>query len=256
MKYYDSEVENEKDKVRKDLRKKEIDRMYQELVNSNPTMDSVFYKVDNALKNNIINDSKKEVINRYIGELLYYKADYYEQLLVNLGMEFKLRAYHLNKSDYNIVTPEINEMGETLIEEFSERCKFIMSRPLLEIYYSLTNDEPIGDDYSHNDKLMSVIKNFIKELLKMIYYNVRGIVRAEVTPKERPSKDALALVYYGYYLEYQDFCINQILDVSFSCIRSEDEPWTDDDREVYDFLNGLGFSLVSPRSDPLKAFYG
>ena len=254
MRYYDDEIENRKDAIRKDLRQIEIQRQHQAIIESNPTMDTVFYKVDSALKDKIMNDSKKEVIAKYIGELLYYKVDYYEQLLVNLGMEFKLRAYHLCKADYNKISPEINELGYTLIEEFSERVKFIMSRPLLEIYYNLQNDESIGDDYSESNKLMAVIKNFIYELLKMIFYNVKGIVNSEANGN--PSKDALSLMYYGYYLEYQDFCINQILDMSFSTIRGQDEPWSDDDRGVYDFLNGLGFSLVSPKSDPLKAFYG
>lgn len=254
MRYYDDEIETRKDAIRKDLRQIEIQRQHQAIIESNPTMDTVFYKVDSALKDKIMNDSKREVISKYIGELLYYKVDYYEQLLVNLGMEFKLRAYHLCKSDYNKISPEINELGYTLIEEFSERVKFIMSRPLLEIYYNLQNDESIGDDYSESNKLMSVIKNFIYELLKMVFYNVKGMVNSEANGN--PSKDALSLMYYGYYLEYQDFCVNQILDVSFSSIRGEDEPWSDDDRGVYDFLNGLGFSLVSPKSDPLKAFYG
>ena len=254
MKYYDDDIENRKDAIRKDLRQIEIQRQHQAIIESNPTMDTVFYKVDSALKDKIMNDSKKEVIAKYIGELLYYKVDYYEQLLVNLGMEFKLRAYHLCKADYNKISPEINELGYTLIEEFSERVKFIMSKPLLEIYYNLQNDESIGDDYSESNKLMSVIKNFIYELLKMVFYNVKGMVNSEANGN--PSKDALSLMYYGYYLEYQDFCINQILDMSFSTIRGQDEPWSDDDRGVYDFLNGLGFSLVSPKSDPLKAFYG
>ena len=254
MKYYDDEIENRKDTIRKDLRQIEIQRQHQAIIESNPTMDTVFYKVDTALKDKIISDSKREVISKYIGELLYYKVDYYEQLLVNLGMEFKLRAYHLCKSDYNKISPEINDLGYSLIEEFSERVKFIMSKPLLEIYYNLQNDESIGDDYSESNKLMSVIKNFIYELLKMVFYNVKGMVNSEANGN--PSKDALSLMYYGYYLEYQDFCVNQILDVSFSSIRGEDEPWSNDDRGVYDFLNGLGFSLVSPKSDPLKAFYG
>lgn len=254
MKYYDDEIESRKDAIRKDLRQMEIQRQQQAIIESNPTMDTVFYKVDTALKDKIISDSKREVISKYIGELLYYKVDYYEQLLVNLGMEFKLRAYHLCKSDYNKISPEINDLGYTLIEEFSERVKFIMSKPLLEIYYNLQNDESIGDDYSESNKLMSVIKNFIYELLKMVFYNVKGMVNSEANGN--PSKDALSLMYYGYYLEYQDFCINQILDMSFSTIRGQDEPWSNDDRGVYDFLNGLGFSLVSPKSDPLKAFYG
>ena len=254
MRYYDDEIENRKDVIRKDLRQIEIQRQHQAIIESNPTMDTVFYKVDSALKDKIMNDSKREVISKYIGELMYYKVDYYEQLLVNLGMEFKLRAYHLCKSDYNKISPEINDLGYSLIEEFSERVKFIMSKPLLEIYYNLQNDESIGDDYSESNKLMSVIKNFIYELLKMVFYNVKGMVNSEANGN--PSKDALSLMYYGYYLEYQDFCINQILDMSFSTIRGQDEPWSDDDRGVYDFLNGLGFSLVSPKSDPLKAFYG
>lgn len=254
MRYYDDEIENRKDAIRKDLRQIEIQRQHQAIIETNPTMDTVFYKVDSALKDKIMNDSKREVISKYIGELLYYKVDYYEQLLVNLGMEFKLRAYHLCKVDYNKISPEINDLGYSLIEEFSERVKFIMSKPLLEIYYNLQNDESIGDDYSESNKLMSVIKNFIYELLKMVFYNVKGMVNSEANGN--PSKDALSLMYYGYYLEYQDFCINQILDMSFSTIRGQDEPWSDDDRGVYDFLNGLGFSLVSPKSDPLKAFYG
>lgn len=255
MKYYDEKVQSEKDLVRKDLREIEINKAYQSLINSNPTMEMMFYKVNDDLTKNIINDSRKEVISNYIGELLYYKTDYYEQLLVNLGIEFKLRAYNLCKSDYNITSPEINEMGSSLISEFTERCKFIMSRPLIEIYYGLQNDETISEDYSHNNKLMSVIKNFIQELLKMLYYNVQGMVRAEITGNN-PSKDALSIMYYGYYLEYQDFCVTQILDMSFNSIRSLDEPWSDNDITVYEFLNGLGFSLVSPKSDPLKAFYG
>lgn len=88
----------------------------------------------------------------------------------------------------------------------------------------------------------------------MIFYNIRGMVRSENLDK--PNKDALSIIYYGYYLEYQDFCITQILDNLFSCIRAYDEPWTDDDVTVHEFLNRLGFSLVSPKSDPLKAFYG
>ena len=255
MKYYDEEIKSDKDEVRKELRKIEIDKAYKSLVESNPTMDMMFYKVNNDLTKNIINDSRKEVISNYIGELLYYKTDYYEQLLVNLGIEFKLRAYNLCKADYNIVSPELNDMSYSLINEFTERCKFILSRPLIEIYYGLQNDERIADDYSHNNQLMSVIKNFIQELLKMLYINVQGMVRAEVTGNN-PSRDALSIMYYGYYLEYQDFCITQILDMSFSAIRSSDEPWLDDDVTVYEFLNGLGFSLASPKSDPLKAFYG
>lgn len=254
MKYIETDVETRKDTIRKNLTNISLEKAYTQLAEANPTMESLFYKVNDAIKDQIISDSKREVISTYIGELLYYKVDYYEQLLVNLGMEFKLRAYHLNKSDYNIKSPELNDSAISLINEFTERVKFVLSRPLLDIYYNLQNEESIGEDYSNSNKLMSLIKNFISELLKMIYYNIRGMVRSENL--DRPNKDALSIIYYGYYLEYQDFCITQILDNLFSCIRAYDEPWTDDDVTVHEFLNRLGFSLVSPKSDPLKAFYG
>lgn len=166
MKYIETDVETRKDTIRKNLTNISLEKAYTQLAEANPTMESLFYKVNDAIKDQIISDSKREVISTYIGELLYYKVDYYEQLLVNLGMEFKLRAYHLNKSDYNIKSPELNDTAISLINEFTERVKFVLSRPLLDIYYNLQNEESIGEDYSNSNKLMSLIKNFISELLK------------------------------------------------------------------------------------------
>lgn len=243
----------EKDILRKELEEKNKEKLLNDLRNMDDTYNNLFYKVDHKIRKEILEEDDKKV-KEYIGELMYHQSEFYEQLLVNLGIEFKLRAYQLHKNDYALNRAESNS-GETILKEFEQRVNFIMANPFLDLYYRLEFGDELEDENKEFSKLvMKVVQRYIKELLKMVFFNVRGMVQRDVVYKD--NKDTLSFVYHGYYLQYMDYTITQLLDEVFSVIRDKDEPWSDEESNVYDLLLNLGYCFCSPKSDPLKAYYG
>lgn len=242
----------EKDTLRKELEEKTSERLLNDLKNMDNTYNNLFYKVDHKIRKEILEEDDKKV-KEYIGELMYHQSEFYEQLLVNLGIEFKLRAYQLHKNDYALNNAESND-GETILKEFEQRVNFIMANPFLDLYYRLEFGDKAETDVDFSKLVMKVVQRYIKELLKMVFYNVRGMVQRDVIYKD--NKDTLSFVYHGYYLQYMDYTITQLLDEVFSVIRNNDEPWNDEESNIYDLLLNLGYCFCSPKSDPLKAYYG
>lgn len=242
----------EKDTLRKELEEKNKEKLLNDLRNMDDTYNNLFYKVDHKIRKEILEEDDKKV-KEYIGELMYHQSEFYEQLLVNLGIEFKLRAYQLHKNDYALNRAESNS-GETILKEFEQRVNFIMANPFLDLYYRLEFGDEVDMDKDFSKLVMKVVQRYIKELLKMVFYNVRGIVQRDIIHKD--NKDTLSFIYHGYYLQYMDYTITQLLDEVFSVIRDKDEPWSDEESNVYDLLLNLGYCFCSPKSDPLKAYYG
>ena len=242
----------EKDTLRKELEEKTSERLLNDLRNMDDTYNNLFYKVDHKIRKEILEEDDKKV-KEYIGELMYHQSEFYEQLLVNLGIEFKLRAYQLHKNDYALNNAESNT-GETILKEFEQRVNFIMANPFLDLYYRLEFGDEVDKDIDLSKLVMKVVQRYIKELLKMVFYNVRGMIQRDVIYKD--NKDTLSFVYHGYYLQYMDYTITQLLDEVFSVIRDNDEPWNEEESNVYDLLLNLGYCFCSPKSDPLKAYYG
>ena len=245
----------ENDTIRKRLDEINYEKMNNTLSKSNPIYDSIFYKIDNKLKHRILDQATKEYMNKYIGELLYYESTYYEQLIVNLGIEFKLRSYQLSYCDRLLKEKYLDDIVgmSSLLEEFENRVSFVLSRPLLDIYdgiyfeeKTLTNNYPL---------YISLIKNYINELLKMMFGTIRDMVFKDRVDKD--SKDTLSFIYHSYYLENQQFQMDLILDEIWTVVHTQDDsPWTREEEAVYDFMRHLGNCLVSPASDPLRAYYG
>ena len=244
----------EKDTLRKELEEKNKEKLLNDLRNMDDTYNNLFYKVDHKIRKEILEEDDKKV-KEYIGELMYHQSEFYEQLLVNLGIEFKLRAYQIHKNDYALNRAESNN-GETILKEFEQRVNFIMANPFLDLYYRLEFGDELEDENREFSKLvMKVVQRYIKELLKMVFFNVRGMVQRDIIYKD--NRDTLSFVYHGYYLQYMDYTITQLLDeLFFVIIRDKDEPWSDEESNVYDLLLNLGYCFCSPKSDPLKAYYG
>ena len=234
----------EKDTLRKELDEKNKEKLLNDLRN----MDDTY----NIRKEILEEDDKK--VKEYIGELMYHQSEFYEQLLVNLGIEFKLRAYQIHKNDYALNRAESNN-GETILKEFEQRVNFIMANPFLDLYYRLEFGDEVDMDKDFSKLVMKVVQRYIKELLKMVFFNVRGMVQRDIIYKD--NRDTLSFVYHGYYLQYMDYTINQLLDeLFFVIIRDKDEPWNEEEINIYDLLLNLGYCFCSPKSDPLKAYYG
>ena len=223
---------------------------------NNFAIDRIFYKVDNTLRTKVISEANSVVVHKYIGELLYYQSSYYEQLLVNLGIEFKLRCYTLHTQDRLLNVCNIDEaIGQRLlIEEFHERIKFALATPLIDMYYNITYGDEETTENARN-MIMSISKNFINVLLTTIFWNVREMVYRERITKE--TKNTLSFIYHSFYLENLEYQMINNLDEVFSVIHNQDDgPWSEEEMNVYDFLLNLGYCFASPKTDPLKAFYG
>lgn len=243
----------EKDTLRKKLDEKNKEKLLNDLRNMDDTYNNLFYKVDHKIRKEILEEDDKKV-KEYIGELMYHQSEFYEQLLVNLGIEFKLRAYQIHKNDYALNRAESNS-GETILKEFEQRVNFIMANPFLDLYYRLEFGDEVDMDKDFSKLVMKVVQRYIKELLKMVFYNVRGMVQRDIIYKD--NRDTLSFVYHGYYLQYMDYTITQLLDeLFFVIIRDKDEPWNEEEINIYDLLLNLGYCFCSPKSDPLKAYYG
>ena len=245
----------ENEMLRKRLDEINYEKINNALSNSNPIFDSIFYKVDDKLKNRILDQANKEYMNKYIGELLYYESTYYEQLIVNLGIEFKLRSYQLSYCDRLLKEKYLEDIigMKSLIEEFENRISFVLSRPLLDIYDGIYfGEKTLSNNYP---LYISLIKNYINELLKMMFGTIRDMVFRERVDND--TRDTLSFIYHSYYLESQQFQMDLILDEVWNAVHVQDDsPWTEEEEAVYDFMRHLGNCLVSPASDPLKAYYG
>ena len=246
---------SEKQSIRNQLIVQEEQRIENNLSGNSLAMDRIFYKVDDTLRTKVLSEANSAVIQKYIGELLYYQSSYYEQLLVNLGMEFKLRCYALHSQDRLLNVCNIDEvMGQRLlVDEFHERIKFAMATPLIELYYNTTYGDEESTENARN-MIISISKNFIVALLNTIFWNVRELVYREKVNKE--AKDTLSFIYHSFYLENLEFQMINNLDEVFSVIHTRDDgPWSEEEVNVYDFLMNLGYCVASPKTDPLKAIY-
>ena len=242
-----------KDTLRERLNETNEKHFMENLRNMDDTFNNLFYKVNRKISKEILEEDDIKA-KEYVGELLYHQSEFYEQLLVNLGIEFKLRAYQLHKNDYSIGKSE-TDIGNTILNEFEQRVSFVMSNPFLDLYYRLEYGEEEDSSREGFSKLvMKVVKRYIKEILKMVFYDVRGMVRREMVDKD--NRDTLAFVYHGYYLQYMDSAIIDILEEVFEAIKEKDQPYTEEEENIYDLLSNLAYCLCSPKSDPLKVYYG
>ena len=108
----------EKAEIKNQLMIQTENKLNEALSVNNFAIDRIFYKVDNTLRTKVISEANSVVVHKYIGELLYYQSSYYEQLLVNLGIEFKLRCYTLHTQDRLLNVCNIDEaIGQRLLIE-------------------------------------------------------------------------------------------------------------------------------------------
>ena len=240
-----------KDTLRERLNETNEKKLMENLKNMDDTFNNLFYKVNRKISKEILEEDDSKA-KEYVGELLYHQSEFYEQLLVNLGIEFKLRAYQLHKNDYSIINSE-TDIGNTILNEFEQRVSFVMSNPFLDLYYRLEYGEEDSRE-GFSKLVMKVVKRYIKEILKMVFYDVRGMVRREMVDKD--NRDTLAFVYHGYYLQHMDSSIINILEDVFEAIKEHDQPYTEEEENIYDLLSNLAYCLCSPKSDPLKVYYG
>ena len=218
-------------------------RLIAEASNTAYSAEHIFQKLNFAIQNKITNDLKPEIVNKYVGELMYYQTVYYEQLLVNLGMEFKLRIYQLYKMNHLDVI-------KNTIHEFTERCKFLLSIPILDLYYNDIYMADPNDDQRH--LMISVIKNFIPELFECISSTVNMLILNET---QTSSLNNLNYMYHAYYLPILEGNIYQLIDNVRAMYFGDDRPMSDADDDVLAMLENIGYTIGSPKMDPLISFY-
>lgn len=201
------------------------------LKSSNNTMDMIFRRVDYYLKKKITDDARNGSMDNYIAELIQYSNVYYEQLITNIGLSFKIDIISSIFSGNYLDDKMMTSYNERIIEIYFNKLNYVLSMPLVEMYSNFT-------DMSNEDRnlLFSCVKHFLNGLLKLtadiILSFIRSIYNGDI--------DIVDIDYYheGWHKANLNASGSNYLDEVFNLIYSKvtDEPWSEQELEVHNFL--------------------
>lgn len=239
-----------KKEIREELIKIGKDKALERLRTKNSFINLEFNRICNRLCKDSINSIDDNALNTYLKDLMYYDSTYFKDLLLNLGRQYKLACLHHLMLLYNTLDTEINKresMMKMLINEYTERAKKIISRPVLDIYYKIQSDETL-DDVDLN-KFLKLVNKIIPEILETLYMNIEALIKRQ-NSGYHPGE-----AFYSYYIPNITFMTMSILELEFEYIVGQDEPHTKNEHEMLYITELIVWALSNPYDDPLELYF-
>lgn len=236
-------VIEEREEVREQLRKNQAKKNIESLNNSATGFAiNQFYQVNRDIQKKAIENISDGKFDEYIVSLMSYDCMYYEQLLVNIGKEFKLSAYGILMNDV-----DNTEAIAQLIYITKKRIDVLMSKPVLNLYHQEVNGSDIEKDSMK--LILSVIAVAIEETLNAIVECIRHIL----TSSKVMDKESIATEYESFYLGGLQFILSEIIEIAFDY--KKDEPWYEGEMDSYTMCENIVFCIGSPVNDPLRIYF-
>ena len=242
----------EKMEIMDKLEELQIEHILAELQNPQSSfMQDRFYKINRDILNKSKEEAMDDTFNLYMESLIEYSESYYEQLLVNIGKDYKLLAYDVIKRNYDNPYP----IMEQIIADTRVKIDVLMSKPILSLYHD-TIDSGKLDDTPYKILIM-ILKNTIASLLEGIYELIKVLIKSgnSIEAYNRYTNDLYWMLnigllegIFGMDIEcghtYIDMVASKYPDIS-----------EEDIKDYYNLINNILFCIGSPGNDPLVIYY-
>lgn len=202
------------------------------------SVDDLFYKVSRDLRKiseDRANDSTAFDIT--ISQLVQYDEYYYDQLLTNLGMDYKLKIF---------ITYQKLGLNQDILTRIKARTfgklKIIVSKPIMDVYFQ-------KEDYGHLSK--SDVNSLISRILTALEEGILGLADCISHLVRSDNDDTEYDHFYANYLISLEYLIETILNALYD----KDIPMSKIELIGYSYIEKFLWCFLSPATDPLIAFY-
>lgn len=242
MKFIDDDIEltiEEKEAANKLNIEKKRKKIF-DIINDpkSKSVDDLFYKVSRDLRKiseERANDSK--VFDFTISQLVQYDEYYYDQLLTNLGMDYKLKIF---------ITYQKLGLNQDILTRIEARTfgklKTIVSKPIMDVYFQ-------REDYGFLNDIE--VNSLISKILTALEEGILGLADCISHLIRSDNDDTEYDHFYANYLIALEYLIETILNALFD----KDIPMSKSDLISYYYIEKFLWCFLSPATDPLIAFY-